>query len=118
MSKFKAGDVVTVVNWGKQYTTYTEWFLFRKSEFPTEWLVKYAYANCMFKRPLTHKYYTVLYVDDDMCLIGEREGYNTGRLGSVYIISEDGIALAPKRMTKADIEKELGYRIEIIEENK
>lgn len=117
MSKFKAGDIVTVVDWGRQYSTYADWFLSRKSEFPAEWLVKYAYDNCMFERPLTHKcYYTVLYVAGNMYLIGECRGY-TGRLGSVYLISEGGIALAPKRMTKADIEKELGYTIEIIEED-
>lgn len=113
MSKFKAGDVVIVKDWGRQFTTYTDWFIGHKDEIPIEWMIKYSYDNRNFEYEPIDMRYVVLYVDDYMYLIGNCNN-EFKHLRSVYLIHEDGIEFAPRRMTQAEIEKALGYKIEIV----
>lgn len=113
----KAGDLVRVKNWGKGYTTYTGWFLNNFKNLKPEWIINFAYNN-------SNKYenmcktdsatYKVLYVEDSKALICEHDLFNIVR--ETYLIGTDGLEDVPKRMTKKQIEKELGYPIEIVEE--
>ena len=62
--------------------------------------------------------YTVLYVEDSKALICEYDLLNGvfNVVRETYLIGTDGLEDVPKRMTKKQIEKELGYPIEIVEE--
>ena len=116
MSKFKAGDIVRVTNWGKQYSTCTPWFTKHASELKLEWMINYRYGN--FLKNSDHhpnERFEVLFVDRDKkrCLIGEMF---INMIGSTYLIDEEGLAFVRKRMTQDDIEMELGYRVELIGE--
>ena len=112
MSKFKVGDKVRVVNNGNRYDTYTEWFEAYREHLKTEWLVKYRYND---DDVITGDICTVLYYaphttfHDMLYLIKHGTDY-------VYLIGEAGIEVASRKMTLADIEKELGYSVEIVKE--
>lgn len=122
MNKFKVGDLVKVANWGSQYSTHRDWFLAHMSDtgFKAEWAIRYAFDNELFENEsgerAKQETYQILYIDGHKYLIsvaGTRSCYQP-----VYLIQEDGLKRLPRKMTKADIEKELGYEVEIIEENK
>ena len=85
--------------------------------FSIEWMVKYRYDDddrdtighvCTVLHHALHPndFELMLYLVSD-----DSTGY-------VYLISEQGLEFAKRKMTIAEIEKELGYRIEIVEENK
>lgn len=115
MSKFKAGDIVKVTNWGDQYSTCTPWFIAHASELKLEWMINYRYGNCSWDdKHSANEQFKVLFVDskDGRCLIGRINYF----MHSVYLIGSDGLALARKAMTQDDIEMELGYRVELIGE--
>ena len=68
----KAGDKVKVIDWGKQYTTYPEWFKNHKDDLKYEWVIKYRYNNNMYtkmKHEKDNNIYDVLYVDEKYALI-------------------------------------------------
>ena len=116
MSKFKVGDIVRVTNWGNQYSTCTPWFTKHASELELEWMINYRYGN--FSKNSDHhsaERFKVLFVDpkDGRCLIGEMF---INMVGCTYLIHEEGLAHARKRMTQDDIEMELGYKVELIGE--
>ena len=75
-------------------------------------MINYSYNNYNYEHKPIDMRYVVLYVDDYMCLIGNYSEFK--HLRSVYLINESGIELAPRRMTQAEIEKTLGYKIEIV----
>ncbi len=113
MAKFKVGDEVRVVNNGSRYDTYTAWFEANLEHLKTEWLVKYRYGD---NDVITGDICTVLYCAPHtacahrmLYLIEHSEGY-------VYLIDEAGIDVVSRKMTQADIEMELGYRVELIGE--
>ena len=113
----KAGDLVKVKNWGKGYTTYTGWFLNNFENLKPEWIINFAYnddSKYQDKCNTDSSIYKVLYVKDGKALICESNSFNTVR--ETYLIGTEGLKDVPKRMTKKQIEKELGYPIEIVEE--
>lgn len=118
MSEFKVGDIVRVVNWGKQYSTCTSWFIKHASELELEWMINYRYGNYSWNdNHSANEQFKVLFVDDSKegkCLIGRM--LFTGDVTHVYLISLDGLALARKAMTQDDIEMALGYKVELIGE--
>lgn len=68
----KAGDKVKVIEWGKQYTTYPNWFKNHKDDLKYEWVIKYRYNNNMYtkmKHEKDNNIYDVLYVDEKYVLI-------------------------------------------------
>ena len=116
MSEFKVGDVVRVTNWGDQYSTCTSWFIAHASELKLEWMINYRYGN--YLKNSDHnpdERFKVLFVDQDSgkCLIGEMF---INMVGCTYLIHEEGLVHARKRMTQDDIEMELGYKVELIGE--
>lgn len=114
MSKFKVGDIVRVIDWGKQYSTCTPWFTEHASELELEWIINYCYGN--FSKNSDHcpnERFKVLFENKGRYLIGEKF---INMVGSTYLIGEDGLASVRKRMTQDDIEMELGYRVELIGE--
>ena len=123
MNEFKVGDLVKVANWGSQYSSHRDWFLAHMNEegFKTEWAIRYAFDNALYEieslgDSAKQKIYQILYTDGYKYLIsvaGTRSLYQP-----VYLIQEDGLKRPPRKMTKADIEKELGYEIEILMEKK
>ena len=111
----KAGDLVRVKNWGKGYTTYTGWFLNNFENLEPKWIINYAYGDDSKYRDkckTDSAIYKVLYVEDSKALICECGLFAR----KTYLISTEGLKDTPKRMTKKQIEEELGYSIEILEE--
>ena len=112
MAKFKVGDKVRIVNNGSRYDTYIGWFEAYHKHLKTEWLVKYRYND---NDVITDDICTVLYYAPHICthkmlyLIEHSDGY-------VYLIEEAGITFVSRKMTQAEIERILGYKIEIVEE--
>lgn len=113
MAKFKVGDKVRVVNNGSRYNTFTAWFEVNREHLKTEWLVNYRYAD---DDDITGDTCTVLYCAPHITnhsamlyLIKHGTDY-------VYLIGEAGIEVVRRKMTLADIEKELVYSVEIVEE--
>jgi len=117
MSKFKAGDIVRVTNWGAQYSTCTSWFTKHASELKLEWMINYRYGNYSWNdNHSVNEQFKVLFVDEDgRCLIGYIL-FSDDFAHGVYLIDSNGLALARKSMTQDDIEMELGYRVELIGE--
>ena len=123
MNGFKVGDLVKVANWGAQYSSHRDWFLAHMSNagFKAEWAIRYAFDNALYEieslgDSAKQKTYQVLYTDGYRYLISVAETRSVYQ--PVYLIQEYGLKRPPRKMTKADIEKELGYEVEIIEENK
>ena len=113
MARFKVGDKVRVINNGSRYDTFTRWFETYREHLKTEWLVKYRYGD---EDVITGDICTVLYYAPH-CTCADRMLYLIKHsAGYVYLINEDGIDVVSRKMTRADIEKELGYSIEIVEE--
>ena len=112
MSEFKVGDNVFVKNWGDKYPICEDWFLrnMRKDEFDDRWAIRFAYNVTGVVAPYETRF-KILYIDGNKALITKASGASSNH---VYLMSMDGLVLARKRMTKAEIERELGYEIEII----
>lgn len=122
MSEFKVGDLVKVANWGAQYSTHRDWFLAHMSDagFKAEWAIRYAFDNELFENEsgeqAKQKTYQILYTDGYKYLISVAETRSVYQ--PVYLIQEDGLKRPPHKMTLKEIEKELGYEVEIIEDKK
>ena len=113
MAKFKVGDKVMVVDDGKRYDTFTEWFAVHREHLKTEWLVKYRYNDDDI---ITGDICTVLYCAPHIKNTSAMLYLIEHSDGCVYLIGEAGIELASRKMTLADIEQELGYKVELIRE--
>ena len=116
-TNIKAGDIVKVVNWGRNYSTYTDWFLEQADKLKPEWLVRYAYNDSRnYERyPKNHsdnRRWEVLSVVEDCALITQPDLFRP----EVYLISLDGLSPLTREMTLSEIEAELGYPVKIIKE--
>lgn len=111
MSELKVGDNVFVKNWGDKYPVCEEWFLrnMRKNEFDDRWAIRFAYDVTGVVAPYETRF-KILYIDGNKALITKA----SCTTNPVYLMCMDSLVLARKRMTKAEIERELGYEIEII----
>ena len=117
----KAGDIVRVTDWGRQYSRCSDWFKKRTDQLETEWLIRYAYGDQAYYKEskcndITR--YRVLYIDisDKVCLITRAAN---DWLGCIYLIGLDGVELygKPTEMTISEIEEKLGVKnLKIIEE--
>jgi len=126
MNNIKVGDIVKVKNWGRCYTTNTPWFIKNFTNIvivDPECIINYAYDdNEMYKKYYIMNSdpneYRVLYISDGLALITDEcflRKFDGSIRKAVYLISFDGLKKI-KKMTKAEIERELGYEIEIIGE--
>lgn len=85
--EIKVGDIVRVVNKGRIYPTYYEWF----DKYAPEFASRYAYCNTM-----TREMYKVLamhkhdFRNDMLYAIQEWDSFN-GESSPIYLISADGI---------------------------
>lgn len=109
----KVGDTVFVKNWGDKFPMYTDWFVaqLKDKDFDVRWAIRFAYGVCGDVSPRNMPY-VVLYVSGDKALITDASSLVDGK---VYLFGINGLRYF-RRMTKQDIEKELGYEIEIIGE--
>ena len=112
MRELKAGDRVFVKNWGSKFPSYSDWFVAQiqshRKDFDIRWAIRFAYDVMGDISPECVPY-KILYVENDKALITKDCDFDY----PVYLIATH--ALRPiRRMTKAEIEKELGYEIEII----
>lgn len=126
MEKIKVGDIVNVVDWSRMYSTNASWFEENFEALNRNWIVRYAFGDSsnyleFSNNPLDGTEYKVLFIgkhnmyNKPVALIAEDYRYSP-----VYLIALDALTikkLAPKKMTKAEIEKELGYEIDIVEED-
>ena len=121
MSEIKAGDLVTVKDWGEAFSTCTSWFIKHNQNLHIEWLINYKYGdnrkfiNC---RCADKTVYRVLYRDYNQILICENTQYAPDETG-VYLIGINGVEeyIKPKQMTQKEIEDILGYPIELVKEH-
>lgn len=124
------GDIVMVKNWGRNYSYDNQWFDNHFDELDRNWIINYAYDNSKYDKYSSFKsdpnYYKVLYIGfnayESVALIGDYLGktaFGDAYVGAVYLISLDTLDVVEhiKKMTKTEIEKELGYKIEIINES-
>lgn len=112
MAKFKVGDKVKVVNNGSRYDTFIGWFEAHREYLKTEWLVEYRYNDDDI---ITGDICTVLYCAPHTMNTSNMLYLIEHSSGCVYLIGEAGIEFACRKMTLADIERELGYPVEIVE---
>lgn len=114
--KFKVGDKVKVKDWGCSFTTYTGFFKDRQndSDMKIEYMINYAYNNGKFSQyyelnsdPDT---YTVVYVSNLQVLIQDS-------FEATYLIRSDALEFKNRKMTLKEIEEQLGFSIELINEN-
>lgn len=123
MSDIKVGDIVNVVDWGCAYSTNVSWFEENFEALNRDWIVRFAFDDSskylkFGDEPLDETEYTVLFIgkhnlcDKRVALIAESS------YSSVYLIGLDGLSkyIPPKKMTQKEIEKELGYKIEIVKD--
>ena len=91
MRNFKAGDIVKVKNWGRSYSTNTNWFISHKDELKVEWIARYAYENHQFFEYYTpysdNNEYEILYLSGEYALITPV----TSSSDSVYLIGIDAL---------------------------
>lgn len=112
MGELKAGDTVFVNNWGAKFPVYEDWFINQlidhKDDFNLSWAIRFAYgiSGEVSSEGIEYK---VLYVEDDKALITKSYGDNN----PVYLIGTSALVKL-KRMTIAEIEEALGYKIKII----
>lgn len=123
------GDIVKVRNWGRSYSYDNQWFNNHFDELDHNWIINYAYNNSKYAEYSSFKsdpnYYKVLYIGfnayEPVALIANYHNTEFGNayVGAVYLIGLDTLDVVEhiKQMTKAEIEKELGYKIEIINES-
>lgn len=123
MNEFKVGDLVKVANWGAQYSSHRDWFLDHMNDdgFKAEWAIRYAFDNALYEieslgDSAKQKTYQVLYTDGYKYLISAAKTRSVYQ--PVYLIQEDGLKRPPRKMTLKEIEKELGYEVELVAEDK
>lgn len=117
-TNIKAGDIVKVVDWEKNYSTYDAWFLTWAYRLETEWLARYAYGdnrNCgiYHTKNSDNRLWIVLAVVDDFALITQQI---RDCKGAVYLIKVNGLSSFTRSMTLSEIEAELGYPVKIVKE--
>lgn len=118
----KVGDEVRVINWGREYSTY--WEFFEEHDIPIGYAARYAYCDSSnFERfgedAGDTRIFSVLQVVDDstgqLALISSSK-YS----GKIYLINPVALELVipegGRPMTVDEIEKELGYKVKIINE--
>ena len=124
MNGIKVGDIVNVTNWGGVYSTNLHWFKENFDALDRDWIIRFAFDDAskyseFGSNSLDETKYKVLFIgkhnmwDKLVALIAEDYDYSP-----VYLIALDALITkpVPKKMTKAAIEKELGYEIDIVEE--
>ena len=124
MNDIKVGDIVNVVDWGRVYSTNVSWFKNNFGALNRDWIIRYAFGDSSnylkFRNAsLDGTKYKVLFIGKhNICnslvaLIAEDYAYSP-----VYLIGLDGLSkyIPPKKMTQKEIEKELGYKIEIVKD--
>ena len=123
MNEFKVGDLVKVADWGSQYSSHRDWFLAHMSNagFKAEWAIRYAFDNVLYEieslgDSAKQKTYQILYTDGYKYLISAAK--TDSLYTPVYLINEKGLKRAPRKMTLKEIEKELGYEVELVAEDK
>ena len=123
MNEFKVGDLVKVANWGSQYSSHRDWFLAHMSDagFEAEWAIRYAFDNALYEIEslgdfAKQKTYQILYIDGIKYLISIAD--TDSLYTPVYLIHEKGLKRTPRKMTLKEIEKELGYEVELVAEDK
>lgn len=117
-TEIKAGDIVRVVDWGRNHSTCSDWFLKRVNKLKLEWLMRYAYGDSENyekypEKGSDNRLWEVLFVDDGLALITRRPEYFKG---VVYLIELKALAPATREMTLFEIEAELGYPVKIVKE--
>lgn len=114
--KLRVGDTVQVKDWGEMFCHCVDFFDKHHNEIVYNYMVRYAYGdnrNYVECRNADSSEYVVLYVYDERALISESVAE-----GAVYLINTR--ALKPVNvveMTLAEIERQLGYRICIVEDS-
>ena len=112
MAEIKVGDIVYVYNWGAKFPVHEAWFIeqleHNRENFDICWAIRFAYGITGEVSSRNVKY-KILYLDGDRALITALYGVNN----PVYLIGTDALSKR-RRMTKEEIEEELGYEIEII----
>ena len=118
------GDIVKVRNWGRNYAYDNQWFDNHFDKLDRNWIINYAYDNSKYDKYSNFKsdpnHYKVLYIGfnayEPVALIADY--FDDDYVGAVYLIGLDTLDVVEhiKQMTKTEIEKELGYKIEIREE--
>lgn len=105
MRLFNVGDKVNIINGGERYSGYIDWFIEHIDKLKPEWLIQYAYSAeegpCEYDCEIIFADY-----EHDKYLIMEPEPYS-----KVYLVNHKAFC---KQMTLTQIEKELGYRIELV----
>ena len=117
-ANIKAGDIVKVVDWGRIYSTYIDWFVERADELKAEWLARYAYGDSRNyenypKKGSDNREWKVLFVDGQFALIIEESPFIITN-EKVFLINVDGLSPFVREMTLSEIEAELGYPVKII----
>ena len=125
MSDIKVGDIVNVADWGSAYSTNVHWFKENFDALDRGWIIRFAFGDAskywkFGANSLDETEYKVLFIgkhnmrNKTVALIAEDYDYSP-----VYLIDLDALTTkpVPKKMTKAEIEKELGYEIYIVEED-
>lgn len=105
---YKIGDEVKIIDGGRIYSTYIDWFI--KNCDNIEYFCRYAYSSSIKEKinyiilgkGIHETNGKMLYI------ISANEDY-----APIFLISEDGIELVEKEMTLEEIEKALGYKIKL-----
>lgn len=119
----KAGDIVRVTDWGRQYSTNTTWFVDNFNKLELDWVIHYAYDDniSFLERQFTDDAkYRVLYIDDveDKALITKK--YASKCIGAVYLVNLECLELYDKEteMTIKEIEEKLGiHNLKIVDKH-
>lgn len=108
----RIGDTVKIINDGKRYTTFSKWFADNIDNLNIRDVVAYDYDDDKNQDYFDNVLCEVVYIDrkNEICLIREMDDRFL-----TYLVDLDGIASIKKQMTIEDIEKLLGFQIEIIE---
>lgn len=119
--EFKVNDIVKVLDWGFAFSSDLDWFNDHSKDLKIDWIATYAYLdqdkyyNC--KTTDNHRY-IILYVDYEghRALIKDADTDMT----HTYLIRLEALTRYhyEKEMTVKEIEKELGYPIKIISDDK
>ena len=131
MYNFKVGDIVQIRDWGAMCSTYSDWFVRNAHLLDIDWIARYAYGdnrnylkyNNKEKDDNDKRKYKILYLDmcEDNCshyALIESLNEPNNENEQVFLMSIYGIKPLKKQMTLEEVEKALGYEIEIIEKEK
>jgi len=114
--KFRVGDTVQVTDWGEMFSRCTDFFDKHHNEIVYNYMVRYAYgdnSNFIERNNADSSEYVVLYVYDGKALISKSLAS-----GAVYLINTKGLKpVNVVEMTLAEIERQLGCRICIVEDS-